>query len=230
MVRSRRRRPRRYRRRTRRIRRRRAYRRNLRRVPRMKRYLFKRCQVSTVNLVLPSNTYDFSSQGFELDNLPDYTEFTNLFDQYRINMIKYQWIPDRNVNTMGTSDISTPLITTVEQPIPLIYTFIDYDDITVPASIDEFTERQNMRTARFNKVHKRIWKPTVLVPTYRTGVTFGYSPKRKQWIDCANPDVPHYGLKWCFYNPANSDATHLRGIALSFRVMATYYLQFRNVR
>lgn len=212
------------------MRRRRAHRRIIRRVPRMKRYLFKRQQVATVNITLASNAYSFNSQVFEIDNLPDYGDFTNLFDQYRINMIKYQWIPNRNVNVFATSDLSTPLVTQYDQPIPIIYSFIDYDDSAVPASIDEFTERQNLRTARFNRPHKRVWKPTVLVPTYRTGVNFGYSPKRKQWIDCANPDVPHYGLKWAFYNPSETDATHNRGIALSFRVMATYYLQFRNVR
>lgn len=230
MPRSRRRRPRRrFRRRTRRIGRRR-FRRTGRRIGRFKRYLFKRSQVSTVNFNLSTNTYNFNSQVFELDNLPDYTEFTNLFDQYRINLIKYQWIPNRNVNVIVGSDISTPLVSEYDQGIPLIYSFIDYDDATTPTTIDEFTQRQNMRTARFNKPHKRVWKPTVLVPTYRTGVTFGYSPKRKQWIDCANPDVPHYGLKWAFYNTATADATHHRGIAVSFRVMATYYLQFRNVR
>ena len=70
---------------------------------------------------------------FSLDQLPNYTEFTNLFDQYRINKIVVKFIPNHN-----SSDVSAST-----QVISNFNSVIDPTDATAPATGAELYEYQN---------------------------------------------------------------------------------------
>lgn len=72
----------------------------------------------------------------------------------------------------------------------------------------------------------RIFTPRIAVQAYKaTGTTIGFTTKSYQWIDCAYPDVVHYGIK--YWLPSTGGVT--TGIC-SMLPIITYYVKFQSVR
>jgi hypothetical protein len=123
---------------------------------------------------------NFFGYSFALDDLPNYTEFTNLFDQYRINKVVVKFVPSANVDAIGASQI-----------IPSLHTAIDNNDATAPTALSQLYEYQSYKRTRGTQVHTRVWTPSALVEIS----TSASSPKWKQWIGTQFPSIEHYGLK-----------------------------------
>jgi len=129
-----------------------------------------------------------SDQGFAfpfaLNQLPNVTEFTNLFDKYRINKIDltFSW-------TLG--DIRATGATLH----PIIYLYQDEDDAAIPVTKLEVFERQAMQRYTFSEAKNTITcsiKPRWIQS--RGGVSTNVAPAGT-WIDMATPAVQHYGVK-----------------------------------
>lgn len=146
---------------------------------------------------------------FKLDQVTNYTEFTALYDQYRINRIVARWVPRTTDSGQGAGERGN------------FYSVIDYDD-SATINVVEAQESQNVKRTVTTRSHIRSFVPAVLAPTYRVGVTSAYGPKFKQWVDCAYPDVPHYGIKAAVQNWDN--------LGITYDLIVTFYMSFRNVR
>lgn len=192
------------------IRRKRMARRPMRltRQPRQTVHHFKR--TAFYNGLIAGSTLSDVSGGFiaQLNQVPNYTEFTNLYDMYRINGVRWRLSPRANSAEIGTN-----------QGMIKLFTAIDYDDIVTP-SLTDMLQYESLKVTRSDKEHVRYVKPRVSQAVYQTAVGTGYSSARG-WIDCANTTVAHYGLKWLLQQlPAGNQ---------SFDVQVTYYLSFKNV-
>jgi len=171
------------------------------------------------------------SEGFawsyQLIDVLSYTEFTSMFDMYKIEkvVVKIQLIsnPDAvyDVNQNNTSAGNN------NNYFPKVW-YIRDDDDAAAETLLSIKERVGVKckVMRPNQILNIVIRPKVAVQTYKTATATGYGPKR-MFIDCANADVPHYGLHLCTdclgLNP--TDATGFR-----FRVDTKYYLAFKGVR
>lgn len=166
----------------------------------------------------------YGAASFLLSNLPGYTEFTALFDQYRLNCVvaNFVW------RSSGLSTIETANNNLVGMPI--MYSVIDLDDATAPASISEIQEYGKHKTTYFStsRRHKsfKIY-PRNLNTIYRSGVTSAYTlGRRKAWLDITTTDTPHYGFKWAIDVPQGGGTV----VESSFDIVYTIYVQFRQSR
>lgn len=151
---------------------------------------------------------------FQLSDLPNYTEFTSLFDQYKINAVKLTFIP-----RYTGSDIN-PLTTALA--VPRVWTVIDYDDTANLGDQNGAYQYQNCKVHMMHKPFSIYLKPRVASAVYSTAVTTGYAPRR-MYIDCANNNVPHYGVK-LYVEPTPYDGQ------FTMSVVAKFYLSMKNVR
>lgn len=189
----------------------------LTKTPKFNNYFFKRTFFKhTIQL---SNTApSYGAYIFKLSDLPNYTEFTNLFDRYRILGVKVLFIP--HWSNVDANPVSTmPLVN------PDFYTVTDYTEDGVPTSLNELYEDTSFRVTRGGKIHKRYLKPAVLSQEFESTIATAYSPKWKQWITTDDPATPHYCLKW------GADQLAV-GTTQNFyiRVMMTYYIQCKDVK
>lgn len=173
-----------------------------------KTYYFKR--TVTVPVTAAAGSQTFAGYGFQLNYVPNYTEFTSLFDMYRINKVVYKFVSRTTSSALSANECGE------------LYSVVDYDDISAPLTVAEMLERDTVKRSKITNTHTRILTPAVAAVAYRTGITNAYMPKWKQWIDAAYVDVPHFGLKVCYDNRDNVDSI--------FDVYITYYMSFRNVR
>lgn len=181
------------------------------RVPRNKltdntQYRFKRTiQMSSMASAVGSNAGSYS---WSLSLLTNPTEFTSLFDSYKITGVSMRFMPriTEATGATGSNAFGTFMYVT------------DYDDQTVPTNQLEILERQSARLRQAaNRPFKIFIRPkagVALVPTSTFGQYAG-------WVDTANPTVLYYGLKWMWNNVVTPS---------TIDVYATIYMKFKGVK
>lgn len=173
----------------------------------------------------------FASFGylFNLNALPNATEFQNLFDSYRIAKVVVKISPLNTVS--GTQVAGAP--NGNPDTSGFLHYVIDHDDATSPATtesgIDELRQMAGYKYRRIvgNKPITIVVKPRIATTVYRTGVTSAYAQgKPNTWLDMAYPDVPHYGIK-AVLEMVNPNAT---ASTCWLRLETHYYLALKGVR
>lgn len=159
---------------------------------------------------------NFGALSFKLSDLPNYTEFTALYDEYRFKAVKVMFIPTMNVATANAVSGTTAGFV----PVPALYTWIDNDDNSAPTAL---TQGQQFQTFKCHGLLDRMRQRSV-VPECSTALYSGtftsYGQNKYQWIDNNSPGVVHFGMKFGIINPANQG---------NFDVQLTYYLEFRKL-
>lgn len=177
---------------------------------------FTRSYYSPAHITIPTGGPAVGySDNFLLSSMPDVSDFTSLYDQYQIKAIKYKLIP-RISNAGPSGAVGNPSI------LGNIWSVIDYDDSNVPTSLTTLLQYQNLKRTQYHQTHSRyIAAPTVDIGA-GTPLTSSVV-KRRQWIDCSNINIQHYGIKlWV-------DGS-LGSYPLSFDLHVKYYMAFKNVR
>lgn len=149
---------------------------------------------------------------FLLNSLYSYSEFTTLFDKYRLDkaVVYIQMInnPNAALVTNVTSGANINAATSYVNSsnfYPKMWYITDHDD-SATTTIAAIKERVGVKCCvmKPNVVKRITVKPACAVQLYRTATTTGYGPKYGQFIDMAQTDVPHYGLK-CVFDPLGLD-------------------------
>jgi len=165
---------------------------------------------------------------FALTDVLSYTEFTAMFDQYKIKRVdfKIQMItnPDAtwDVNN-GTSGARDNTVNWFPK-----FWYIQDSDGGGADTLLQIKERVGVKffVMKPNKEYTIRIRPKVLVQTYKTLTSTGYAPK-SLWVDCVDAAVPHYGLNAVIdclgLNPV--DTTGFR-----FRIEYKFHLAFKGVR
>lgn len=140
-----------------------------------------------------------------LQNLPNYTEFTALFNQYRIMQVDVEYV------------LQTQLISGA---FPRLSYCVDYNDNTNPTSEDQILQYENASVCNFSQmktVFKRSYVPRIALPAYQGAFTAYTTSPPGTWVDCDNPGVLHYGWKHWLSN-YNSTSTPTVQVKLYFRL------------
>lgn len=215
----------------RRFRRRRFKRRTmLKRVPRAvsaRVHTFKRkCRYSPLVIAGAGNGYCSAGYVFALDDLPGYTDFTNLYEQFMITYVKMH-IVSRSTNLSLIESYNNASI-----GLPEILFAIDKDDNTAPtadsAGMEDLRQRGDSRGFLYHSARRDCeikLKPCVLRNMYEGVASTAYSPKSNVWVSTADPATPHYGVKLILHVPFSTGAMPAN---LYFDVYCTYWLKCRN--
>ena len=165
---------------------------------------------------------------FQLIDIPNYTEFSNLFDSYMITGVMLQF------KLMDNPDAAYPTNTSASSAtannlnwFPTIWYTPDHDDNNAPtlAQIKEY-ERVRHKVLRPNMETNIMLRPTTLTQLYRSSTSTGYAENNKRlWLDMANANIPHYGVKCVF------DMEGLPPIGtFRIKVNAKYYFKCKTTR
>lgn len=156
---------------------------------------------------------------FLLNDLPQVSTFTNLYDQYKISWVKLQFIP---VNTqVNINAAASPVSISY---CPMAYCVIDYDDNTALSVRNDYFQYQNCQFKRMTNPFTVSFRPHMAVAAY-SGTFISYTNKMPEWIDCNSPSVAHYGVKFGIDAGASAMDTYA-----AYDCIATYWVKFRNVR
>lgn len=172
-------------------------------------YLFKRfCDYGELSIsnALPT----FSAYNFSLSDLPNSTEFTSLYDMYKINCVKISFIPQQT-QSISIGSINNP------NASARFFSAIDYNDGSAPTSLDDLRQYQSCKMTPILRTHKRvIFKPKILDSN-----GFSISP----WMTTASPSANYFGLKVAV-EPMESTTT----TTMVYTIEAKLYMSFKQVK
>jgi len=137
---------------------------------------------------------------FKLNDLILPTEFTSLYDRYKITRVQFRIQLIQNPSAtwqVGAPTSNTPANTV--NTYPKIWYCPDYDDSS-SESIDQLRQRARVKCKILapNKFVIINVKPAILVQDYVSAISTGYSPAWNKWVDAGNGNVPYYGIKLAF--------------------------------
>jgi len=147
------------------------------------------------------------SKSFTFNDMINPSEFDVLYDRYMITRVLLEF---QLVNNIDNGLQPNSVAASKSNFFPRLWYCRDYDDSAVE-TLDELKQRVATKSLVLmpNRVYKISLRPAVQAQVYRTSLTTGYEPKWNTWIDMAQKDVPHYGLKWVMdthgLNPDDAD-------------------------
>lgn len=134
---------------------------------------------------------------YTFNQLPGSAEFVALFDHYSITKVVTKiWLKiDPSAQTAAAASY------------PKLYYARDFDDSTLPSSLDNLREHSNckIKVLNPNRPVTLVSKPNVLALSYTSGVASNYTPKWKAWLDCADTATPHYAWKYAIDDLTNTN-------------------------
>lgn len=152
-------------------------------------------------------------------SLPNVTEFTGLFDQYRIKKVNIRLIFSNNES--GVNAPSTVL--------PVVHCYNDYNDTTTKAlaTVQEYPE---MKTFQLGTNRDIRWS---CVPHCRADVLTNSGALSSSamnvtspWIDTSSANIEHLGARFFFNNLGRNTAVDIGSVL----ILVDYFMEFKFVK
>lgn len=174
-----------------------------------------------------STTWSWQNYRFRLADLPNVTEFSNLFTQYKVNALKYTFVPATtgiDGATLAQGVAGQKFITQ-----PRLYTVIDRaGNASVNselAMLQYSNKKQIRRPMETFSVYIKAPSAQLFSETTSGGSNgSGAQLAAKKWYDVVNNDVIFSGFGIGGVQPVDGQT------GIVYQVICTAYLQFRGVR
>lgn len=124
---------------------------------------------------------------FALNALPNANEL-NMFDQYKITGILLKIFPRQNVSWTAANGSGANY-----NQGELLFS-VDYDDAVIPADENAICQRSTCQSVTPFKPIEIFLRPKPAGNVFGAAAT-GYSVLDNTWLNMANQNVPHYGVK-----------------------------------
>jgi len=164
------------------------------------------------NLATSTTSTTNLSIKYQLSQLGTVTDFTNLFDQYRIVKVETTLYPSCTSSEATASAVLNGYGVKA----------IDYDDGN-STNFGDLLQFGNATHFRLTDPIKTTIVPRLSMPTYGSSVfsSFSMAPKN-QWVDCASTTAEYYGLKIAWpVVPINT---------ITYSIVTKFFLEFRHAR
>lgn len=161
---------------------------------------------------------------FALSEIPDYTDFTNLFDSYRIKGIR---MVGYFSNTQSSTDSNSNLM--------LYYMQSDFGNQPTSALTEQFflnrpaTKKKILLNVKGGKVFD-IYQPlTQLRNTYASVANTDYALAKPRFVSIGEINTPHYGMYMRLQRVDGNVFSTSTTSYPALKIVYTYYLQMRGV-
>lgn len=182
---------------------------------------------SSITVNYPNTTYA-GSETFALSNIVNSTELVSLYDQYKIVSVVARFQLVNNPDATYMPGITTTTSSSGSNYYPRLWYYRDYDDNST-LTLDGMREvgKAKCKTLMPNKPISIKLRPAVALQLYRSQTTTGYAPAWPKKLDCSQPDIPHYGIKWVFDGLGIARRSEDQWI---IKVDYLYYIKMHNTR
>jgi hypothetical protein len=121
-----------------------------------------------------------------LDALSNVSDYTGLFDQYRIKSVEIWYMPQ----TTEVLDSSTGA--------GLFATCIDYDDATALGSFDSVLEYESAQVASGITGQYQKYQPRAALDVYSGAASYNALTEADQWFNLGDTSIRFYGSKYAW--------------------------------
>lgn len=163
------------------------------------------------------NAFSPGSESFELADMPQFSNYIALYEQFKITKIVYHFRSQAVANTYAGVGNGT---------LGYLHTLVDHNDSALPtgslAGIQNMMNDTGYKGCSSNRSLTRVIRPMFLT---QAGTQTAKSVRG--WLNCRDVAgtvnaVSHYGLKWIIQGGRGA------GSNSSYQPVITYYIQFKN--
>jgi len=165
-------------------------------------------------ITIVAGTTSYQVLTAELTDVPGYTNYTALYDKYKINKVTVRY---RMLNPVNVITSTNGLIT-----LGMVHSVVDTNDSNTPGSIQQLMNDSSYYGTKSNKDHVRSWKPKFLLDVGGNAA----AKTNSGYLSCDYPNVSHYALKTAF-EPGAAPANFTSFIV---EPIITYYVSFKDQR
>lgn len=176
-------------------------------------YITRTCEKSSINLV--GQVWSTRQYVFRLSDLPNYTEITNLYDQYKIEKVKLHFLP-----RFSTTDVDAG----GNYTNTLLWNCTS-DDGTVRLFSESDALQAMSAKMRVSNDPFTLWVKPKFQLEAATALAFSSAAPRTGWLDCDNFGVTHHGHEIAGYNMGAG-----AGQVTEFKCYATYYIALKDAK
>lgn len=162
---------------------------------------------------------------YSLNQLPSVTEFTSLFDEYKICAIKVTFRP-----SYDSVDSAALSISSTTGPQAYAHVCIDPSSTNLPAGIynsatlNSFLENSGVKSYTTNRPFSVYFKPKIRDQVQGTGANAEI--RKAKWIRTNETGAVHAGFNM-FLQQNNFSTSNAR---VQLDMFVTYYMMFKNLR
>lgn len=165
-------------------------------------HYFTRYQNGGTITALATTTSTFGVMYWELASVPGFSEFTAMYDFYKINAVQANFIPLSNNSNYQNLGANAGLADYYNR----IITVLDYNDRSIPTSLDSLRQYSNCKVTSNNIVHRRFLhpKPTIAMDEdSQASNVYGIAQAiNTPWVSTASNQCEWYGIKFGIEHPA----------------------------
>lgn len=177
-------------------------------------YYYKRSSMQKITLtnvssgIIHLNSENGTYNSYTFSGIPGSTDFTNLYDSYKLCAIQRKYIFDKNVSTIGSTT-----------EIPRLVTVNDYNDSSPLVDEAKALEYQTYKTSRLNHVVKRYGRLMQKIDSDYMA--------RPHYIPCTTVNAHHMFLKEMVVINNPGDGSTTLG---ELNIITTYYFKMKTVK
>lgn len=188
--------------------------------PHQKVFYYKRTQ-ALAPIQAPATSIDVTaSYVFTLAQVPAYTDFTAMYDFYKINAVKVRFLPYYNsVNALATNADSSAYSSWNNLRI---FSAIDYNATNTFSSTTDLRLYQNCKITQYTRGHVRYFRPMVAMDS-----DYQIFTRKNPWIASSSPSIQHHSLL-IGVDTSFLDSTQFSSGDILLRMEVTYYLSFKS--
>lgn len=170
-----------------------------------------------------NSLFTSGSETFELADMPQFSNYVALYEQFKIAKIVYKFRSCVPVNTGVNNTLGV-------QTIGMLHTLVDHNDSTVPsASVAGIQNMMNDTSYRGVKSSRDLTR--VIYPKFLMNAGTQTAKSARGWLNCRDVAgvvnaVSHYGIKWILEGGIGTIIPNDYNIV--YQPIITYYIQFKN--
>ena len=158
---------------------------------------------------------------YQLADLPNYGKYQAMFEAYKINAVKVQFISNQTITQAGVGSTSDQMI---------VYNWTDFiNNYSGGAAMPTATEllemqrcrKRQMVTGKPLNLYTKVKQQNVALLT--SAGSYAYTQQKPKWISTTQPTANHYSVNTVF---ANMNGLVLPNVPI--QMVVTYYLEFRG--
>lgn len=168
--------------------------------------------------LFPTNDCIQKGWAFALTSVPEYTQFTSLYSQYKLNGVRLQMYP--SCNTISAYRDLSNIIMWVK-PSRYGYQIDNVEELVATQAIKK-------RLVFRDQKPLDIYMPLIqLNQIYGTAATTDYVPIKPKWVSTQEVNTLHYGLDMIFQT-VSSDA--ITTMPMTIKIIQTLYFSCKGVK
>lgn len=168
------------------------------------------------------NTYANGSDTFELADMPQFSNYVALYEQFRILKVVYKFKSLAPVNLAPVAGGTLSL--------GYLHTVVDHNDAT-PFAASKAGIQAMMNDNAYKGVKSSRDLSRTIRPMFLTEAGTQTAKSSRGWLNCRDVlgninAVSHYGIKWVLEGGSSNLATNPYSVI--YEPLVTYYIQFKN--